>query len=64
VGRGHIARCDPNEHFAEISKMVPLGSGAEREVGGYMLTRYACYLVAPNGDPSTPSTSHSRVVLI
>ena len=30
--------------------MVPLGSGAEREVGDYMLTRYACYLIAQNGD--------------
>ncbi|MEN6459386.1 MAG: DNA damage-inducible protein D [Thermoguttaceae bacterium] len=41
---------DPNDHFAEISKKVPLGSGAEREVGDYMLTRYACYLIAQNGD--------------
>lgn len=31
--------------------MVPLGSGAEREVDDYTLTRYACYLVAQNGDP-------------
>jgi hypothetical protein len=43
---------DPNDHFAETSKMVPLGSGAEREVGDYMLTRYACYLIAQNGDPT------------
>ncbi|MGW8256939.1 MAG: DNA damage-inducible protein D [Thermoguttaceae bacterium] len=43
---------NPNDHFAEISKMVPLGSGAQREVGDYMLTRYACYLIAQNGDPS------------
>ena len=32
--------------------MVPLGTGAEREVGDYMLTRYACYLIAQNGDPT------------
>jgi DNA-damage-inducible protein D len=43
---------NPNDHFAEISKMVPLGSGAERQVSDYMLTRYACYLIAQNGDPT------------
>lgn len=39
------------EHFADASKMVILGSGANREVEDYMLTRYACYLIAENGDP-------------
>lgn len=38
------------DHFAEVSKMVPIGSGAERSVKDYMLTRYACYLIAQNGD--------------
>ena len=37
-------------HFAEASKIVTLGSGANREVEDYMLTRYACYLIAENGD--------------
>lgn len=39
------------DHFAEVSKMVPIGSGAERAVKDYMLTRYASYLIAQNGDP-------------
>lgn len=38
-------------HFAEVSKMVDLGSGARRRVDDYKLTRYACYLIAMNGDP-------------
>ncbi|MDR1089128.1 MAG: DNA damage-inducible protein D [Coriobacteriales bacterium] len=39
------------DHFVEVNKMVSLGSGSEREVKDYKLTRYACYLVAQNGDP-------------
>ena len=40
-----------SDHFREVTKMVPLGSGAHRPVKDYMLTRYACYLIAQNGDP-------------
>lgn len=39
------------DHFREVTKMVSLGSGARRAVKDYMLTRYACYLIAQNGDP-------------
>ena len=39
------------DHFREVTKMVTLGSGAKRNVRDYMLTRYACYLIAQNGDP-------------
>ena len=38
-------------HFREVTKLVPLGSGSKRSVKDYMLTRYACYLIAQNGDP-------------
>lgn len=39
------------DHFVDATKMVDLGSGSQREVDDVMLTRYACYLVAQNGDP-------------
>ncbi len=38
-------------HFREVTKMVQLGSGSKRNVKDYLLTRYACYLIAQNGDP-------------
>ena len=40
-----------DDHFREVTKMVVLGSNAERSVKDFMLTRYACYLIAQNGDP-------------
>lgn len=44
---GHIVA----DHFPGVRKMVALGSGSERDVDDILLTRYACYLVAQNGDP-------------
>ena len=40
-----------SDHFADVGKMVDLGSGSQREVEDIMLTRYACYLIAQNADP-------------
>ena len=43
---------EPLDHFLDVRKKVELGSGAFREVEDIALTRYACYLIAQNGDPS------------
>ncbi|MBF8278088.1 MAG: dinD [Candidatus Brocadiaceae bacterium] len=40
-----------SDHFRDVTKMVRIGSGAERPVDDIILTRYACYLIAQNGDP-------------
>lgn len=39
------------DHFADVGKMVDIGSGAERQIDDIMLSRYACYLIVMNGDP-------------
>jgi len=44
---------ETKNHFAEIGKMVEIGSGAQKQIPDIALTRYACYLIAQNGDATT-----------
>jgi DNA-damage-inducible protein D len=49
-----------SDHFVDVNKMVDLGSGSQREVDDIMVTRYACYLIAQNGDPKKPEIAFAQ----
>jgi len=51
---------NPENHFAGAGKMVGLGSGSQREVDDYQLSRFACYLIAQNGDPRKPEIAQAQ----
>lgn len=49
-----------SDHFTGAGKMVVLGSGSQRKIEDFLLTRYACYLVAQNGDPRKPEIAFAQ----
>jgi len=50
----------PRHHFGDVTKMVPLGSDAKRDIVDVVLTRLACYLIAMNGDPRKPEVAAAQ----
>ena len=60
-----IEACDQSgnaadDHFSQTGKMVDIGSAAKREIEDYRLSRYACYLIVQNGDPSKPVIANGQ----
>ncbi len=51
---------DPSHHFAGAGKQINLGKGATQIIEDYHLSRFACYLIAQNGDPRKPEIAHAQ----
>ena len=60
-----MAACQSSEqqvdnHFSQVGKMVDLGSGSQRKIQDYALSRYACYLIVQNADPTKPVIANGQ----